>query len=330
MLVKNILEFLGGLSVFLLGVRFMIDYSSKLCVGSIEKILKKCSSSKTKALLCGVGISAVAQSSVAVNASLVGLVDNKVLSVKEACTIIIGTNIGTTVTTQIISLTGVGFNITLPACLIAFIGVVFSFFKGKIKDLGFLLCGFGLIFIGLDLISQTADYFSSLAFFNSIFQTENPLLLTLYGILVPAVMQSSATLTGIMVVLAGRDLISFSQIAYLILGANLGSSVGVFFTAMDKSSFAKTTAIFNFAINFLGLIIFFPLVYFGADYISKLLDLFGNYPQRKIANFHTAYNILSGLMLLPFISPIINICDRFLGIFANKKTKTIDKGKIML
>ena len=174
MLVSNILSFLGGLSVFLLGVRFMIDYSSKLCVGSAQRLLKKCSSSKAKAVLCGMGISAVAQSSVAVNASLVRLVDNKTLTVNQACAIIIGTNIGTTITTQIISLTGVGFNITLLACVSAFLGIIFSFSKGKLKDIGFLLLGFGLIFIGLDLIAQTADYFSSLAFLKAYLKRKIP------------------------------------------------------------------------------------------------------------------------------------------------------------
>lgn len=308
----------------------MIDYSSTLCVGRVEGVLKKCSSSKTKAVLCGVGLSAVAQSSVAVNASLVGLVDNKTLSVNEACAIIVGTNIGTTVTTQIISLTGVGFNITLLASLVAFLGIIFSFFKGKLKSVGFLLVGFGLIFIGLDLISQTADYFSSLAFFKSIFETKNPLLLILYGILVPALMQSSATLSGIMVVLAGRNLITFSQIAYLILGANVGSCFGVIFSSFDKGQLAKLTAIFNLVINFLGLVIFFPIVYFGSDFISGALEFLSAYPQRKIANFHTIYNIVSGVIFLPFIGVINKFSYRFLALFGNKKTKTIDKGKIML
>lgn len=330
MLVRYILSFLGGLSVFLLGVRFMIDYSSSLCVGRVERWLKKCSSNKTKAVLCGVGLSGIAQSSVAVNASLVGLVDNKTLTTQEACAIIIGTNIGTTVTTQIISLTGVGFNITLLACFIGFIGIIFSFFKGKVKDVGYLFLGFALIFTGLDLISQTADYFSSQPFFKSVFQTQNPLLLLLYGICIPAIMQSSSTLTGIMVVLAGKNLINFSQIAYLILGANVGSCFGVIFSSFDKGELAKITAIFNLVINFLGLVMFFPIVYFGSDFLSRALEFLSDYPQRKIANFHTIYNIVSGVMFLPFIGVINKFSYRILGLFGNKKTKTIDKGKIML
>ncbi len=330
MLIVNILGFLGGLSVFLLGVRFMIDYSSLLCVGRVERALKKCSNSTSKAVISGVGLSALAQSSVAINASLVGLVDNKTLSVKEAAAIIVGTNIGTTITTQIISLTGTNFDITPLACLVAFIGVVLSFFRGKIKNFGYLSLGFGLIFIGLNLISQRADYFASQKFFKSIFKTKNPLLLILYGILVPAVMQSSSTLTGVMVVLASQNLINFSQIAYLILGANVGSCFGVITSASNKGEFAKTTAIFNLIINIFGLIVFFPFIYFGSEWISRTLGYMSNYPQRKIANFHTLYNIISGVAVLPFLNFFIGVSKRFLAITINKKSKTIDKGKIML
>ncbi len=330
MLVSNILTFLGGLSVFLLGVRFMIDYSSKLCEGRVERALKKCSSSTTKAVICGVGLSAVAQSSVAINASLVGLVDNKTLSIREASAIIVGTNIGTTITTQIISLTGTNFDITPIACLIAFFGIIMSFRKGKIKDFGFFFIGFGLIFIGLKLLAEKAEYFSDLKFFQSIFKTKNPMLLLLYGVLVPAITQSSSTLMGVMVVLASENLISFSQIAYLVLGANVGSCFGVILSASDKGGFAKTTAIFNLIINIFGAIIFIPLVYFGSEWLSDMLGYMSNYPQRKIANFHTVYNILSGVAVLPFLSFFIGISNRILALTTNKKRKSIDKGKIML
>ncbi len=323
MLLNNLLLFLGGLSVFLLGVRFMIDYSSSLCVGKVEKTLKKCSNSTTKAVFCGVGLSAVAQSSVAINASLVGLVDNKTLSVNQASAIIVGTNIGTTITTQIISLTGTNFDITPIACLIAFFGIIMSFSGGKIKDFGYLFIGFGLIFIGLNLVGEKADYFSKFNFFQSIFKTKNPLLLILYGVLVPAVMQSSSTLTGLMVVLASQNLINFSQIAYLVLGANVGSCFGVILSATNKGEFAKTTAIFNLIINIFGLVLFFPLIYFGADKIETLLGYMSKYSQRKIANFHTLYNIISGVAVLPFLNFFIAISKFFI----KKRGNIIDATK---
>ena len=330
MLLNNLLLFLGGLSVFLLGVRFMIDYSSNLCVGRVEKSLKKCSNSTTKAVFCGVGLSCVAQSSVAINATLVGLVDNKTLSVKQATAIIVGTNIGTTITTQIISLSGTNFDITPFACLISFIGIIMSFKRGKIKDFGYFFIGFGLIFIGLKLISQRVDYFSTLKFFQSIFKTKNPILLILYGILVPALTQSSSSLMGVMVCLSSQNLINFSQIAYLVLGANVGSCFGVILSSSDKGEFAKTTAIFNLLINIFGLICFFPLIFLGGSWMESILGYMSNYPQRKVANFHTIYNILSGIAVLPLLNFFIKLSKGFLVIVSNKKSKTIDKGKIML
>ena len=326
----NIIGVLGGLSVFLLGVRFMVDYSTKLCVGKIKTLLQNGTKTNMGGVGCGVILSAITQSSVAINSALIGLVNDKTLTLKQACYIILGTNIGTTVTTQIISLTGLGVNMTLIGSLVAFIGIIFTFFKGKTCVIGYFLLGFGFIFIGLNLISTNATLIFNSPFINSIITTKNPALLLIYGFCVPAVLQSSSCLSVFMVVLAGQNLINFTQIAYLILGANAGSCVGVFFNLSGKNDYCKITAIFNLIINIFGIVIFVPLIVFAKDYLNAILNIFGSDMQRKIANFHTLYNFLSTVVILPLTKVFIKFSGIILAIFTNKKYKTIDKGKIIV
>ena len=330
MLFNYFLLFLGGLSVFLLGVRLLCENCSSLVYGRVEKTLNKCSHSTTKSFLGGVVISAITQSSVATNASVIGLVNNKKMTLKGACAVILGVNIGTTITTQIISLSGSSFSVLPIACLVGFVGVIFTFIKGKFKNLGYLFLGFSFIFIGLDIIGKNIEHFTSLKFFRAIFKTQNPIFLTLYGILIPAITFSSASLTGVMVVLAGQKLITFSQCVYLILGANVGSCIGVFYSLGGKSKFAKTTATFNLLVNVFGLLLFFPINMFASGTLTKLFDTWGASPQRQFANFHTVYNLISSLIVLPLLDKFIYLSQKFFTEKPHKKAKIIDKGKILL
>jgi phosphate:Na+ symporter len=310
MFINYFLGFLGGLAVFLLGVKMLCENCSCLVSGRVEKTLNKHSASTIKCFGSGIVISAITQSSVATNASVISLVNSNKMSLKGACAVILGVNIGTTITTQIISLSGTSFSVLPIACFVGFVGVIFSFFKGKFKNLGYLFLGFGFIFIGLDIIATKMSYFTTLPFFKSIFKTQNPLLLVLYGILVPAITFSSSSLTGVMVVLASQNLISFNQCVYLILGANVGSCIGVFYSLSGKSDLAKTTATFNLLVNVFGLLLFFPINMFASGTLTKLFDTWGASPQRQFANFHTVYNLISSLIVLPLLDKFIYLSQK--------------------
>lgn len=328
MFINYFLGFLGGLAVFLLGVKMLCENCSCLVSGRVEKTLNKHSSSTIKCFGSGIVISAITQSSVATNASVISLVNSNKMSLKGACAVILGVNIGTTITTQIISLSGTSFSVLPIACFVGFVGVIFSFFKGKFKNLGYLFLGFGFIFIGLDIIGAKMDYFTTLPFFKSIFKTQNPFLLVLYGILVPAITFSSASLTGVMVVLASQNLISFNQCVYLILGANVGSCIGVFYSLSGKSNLAKTTATFNLLVNVFGLILFFPINMLLADKLDFLFTFLGSTAQRKFANFHTVYNVVSSLLIFPILDKFIYLSKKIFTIKMPKKAKIIDKAQI--
>jgi len=330
MFLNYFLGFLGGLSVFLLGVRLLCENCSNLVSGRLEKTLYKHSSSPVKCFASGVVISALTQSSVATNASVIGLVNSKKMSLKGACSVILGVNIGTTITTQIISLSGTSFSVLPIACLVGFVGMIFSFFKRKIKNLGYLFLGFSFIFIGLDIIGSKMEYFTQLNFFQAIFKTKNPIFLTLYGILIPAVTFSSASLTGVMVVLASQNVITFNQCVYLILGANVGSCIGVFYSLGGKSILAKTTATFNLLVNVFGLILFFPINLFLGDNLNVIFSVLGATAQRKFANFHTIYNVVSSLLVFPLLDKFIYLSQKIFTIKLVKKANLIDKEKILL
>ena len=158
MIIKQIMSFLGGLSVFILGVRLISDACEKIFAHFVEKAFKRFGGRVLPAFSAGVVVSAISQSSVAVNSSIVSLVNCNSIKLKSACAVIVGVNVGTTITTQIISLSGLSFDFTCFVSLLSFIGVVLSFFK-KTKNVGDFLIGFGFIFIALELIGGVANYF---------------------------------------------------------------------------------------------------------------------------------------------------------------------------
>ena len=133
---------------------------------------------------------------------------------------------------------------------------------------------------------------------------------------------------GVMVVLASQNLISFPQCVYLILGANVGSCIGVFYSLSGKSHLAKTTATFNLLVNIFGLIVFFPINAFFSQKLDLIFNILGGGAERKFANFHTLYNLVSSLLILPFLDKFIYLSQKFFDIKVPKKLKIIDKAKI--
>ena len=324
-MLENVLIFFGGLSVFILGIRLLCENCEKLLTGKLNFLLKKFAKNSTTSFMTGTVVSAISQSSVAVNSALVSLVDAGCLSLLNACAVIVGVNVGTTMTTQLISLTNISFDISLIACFLSFIGVIMASVK-KTKTCGLMLTGFGFIFIGIKIISPCATYFERYEFFMRIFTVKNPFLLIFYGIMFPAILQSSSVLTGIMVILSEQGVLCFSQNAFLILGANVGSCVGVILFSATKNSMAKKCAYFNLLINVFGAILFTPLVIKFPDFIQKTFTGLSIKPERQLANFHTLYNLVTSLLVLPFLKFFVKLTNvDFKGFFKQKKNKIIDK-----
>ncbi|MBR1868318.1 MAG: Na/Pi cotransporter family protein, partial [Clostridia bacterium] len=250
----------------------------------------------------GAGVTAVAQSSAAIDIVVVEMVEKGLLSLYGACAVIMGANVGTTVTAQIISLSGTTFfNVTAIASFIGFIGLAVKFVKkGSGKPIGDMMIGFGLLFIGLDIMSERIGCFKGFTWFRNIFLIDNNFILFLNGVAITAIMQSSSAMTGIMAILANGGLMPFKNATFLILGANVGSCFAVIISSLRKSAAARRAAYFNLLFNLFGSALFFiPLSLWG-DQISIFISS-GRNVGRAIADFHTVFNMAVTLVSLPLL-----------------------------
>ena len=171
------------------------------------------------------------------------------------------------------------------------------------------MLGFGFIFIGIELLTEIVQRFKSYPFFTGLFLVENPLLLLLNGFIITAILQSSSVVTSIMTVLASIGLLNFRCATFIILGANIGTCLPVIFTSLSMNKESVKAAIFNIAFNLFGTIVFFlPLLFFGKQIAS--LPIFACESGRAIANFHTLFNMVICIILLPILKPFCALCER--------------------
>ncbi len=324
---ENILLCLGGITLFILGLKFMSENMQNLTGATLKNVIQTCTSNKYSGLLTGALSTAIVQSSVATNIILVGFVSSGVLSFYQASAVIMGTNIGTTITAQLVSLSGGSeLNITAISCLIAFIGLIVSFLKGKKSYfVGNVLIGFGMLFIGIDLISDTIKVFKNYEFFCNMFLVENNLLLLLNGLFITAIFQSSSVVSSIIILLASNGILNFGDSVFLILGANIGTCLCIIIASFNKSIDAQRTAFFNLAFNVLGsLILFVPLSIFNEE-TNMLFMSFSHSIEREIANFHTLFNVFVSLILLPILKPFNKLICLIIKEKPKKSAKTSKK-----
>ncbi len=333
MVIKNILLLLGSIAVFLSGLKLISDEVSALSGEKMKKTIRAVAGTRCGAALAGCATTALAQSSIATNMIVIGFVEGGVMSFQQAAAAIMGTNVGTTMTAQLVSFSaaGGGFDITAIGCGFAFIGVLLKLFKSeKTRSVGGALCGFGFVFIGLMLMTNAVESFKNYVWFKNLFLVENPLLLFLNGLVITAVIQSSSVATGMMVVLGSLGLLPFEKSAFLILGSNIGTCIPVVFASANKSAEAKKAALFNVVFNAIGSFLFFiPLALLGSKVNS--LPLFkGRAIGRKIANFHTFFNLAVCLILVPFLNGVCAFTEKIYYFFnfshqKNKKQSTNKK-----
>ena len=291
---------LGGITLFLIGLKFMSDNMELLAGKKMKSLLSSCTKNKIYGVMTGAVSTAVIQSSIATNVILIGFVSNGILSFYSASAVIMGANIGTTITAQLVSLSGKQFfDVTAFGALIAFLGFILGFIKNKkVSAIGNIMVGFGMIFLGLDVVNGSVDYFKNYEEFKSIFLAPNDFTLFLNGLVITAVVQSSSAVTGVMIILASNGLLGFGDSIFLILGANVGTCLAVIIASLDKNISAKRTAFFNFAFNLVGALIFFiPLSIFKTEVVT-FFTAFSSGVERAIANFHTLFNIMVTIILL--------------------------------
>lgn len=320
--VENLFLLLGGIALFLFGLNALSSNVGSLAGDKMSKIVRGCTKNRVGAVLVGCLSTAVLQSSIATNMIAITLVQKGILSFFRASAIILGTNVGTTVTAQLVSLsTSSDFEITAIGSLVAFLGFLLSVTdKRKLKYLGGAMFGFGTLFIGLKLMTDSVECFKAYDWFTNLFLVKNPLLLLINGFLVTCVFQSSSVVTSILIVLASLDLMHFSNAVFIILGVNVGTCLPVILSSARLSTESKQSAIFNLAFNLFGTLIFFPLFLFFGDFFQTLFTQNVSSIGKSIANFHTAFNLVVCVIVLPMLKPFCLLVQKIYGFLYGEKT----------
>ena len=314
--IENLLLMVGGITIFLHGLKLMSDNLQEIAGSKMKNLLEGATSSKLKGVAMGTLATAVVQSSTAVNIMLVGFVNAGVLGFEQAVSVIMGANIGTTVTAQLVSLSGNDlFDITAFGSLVAFSGFLISFSSKKYPHLiGGIMLGFGCVFIGLEIMNTSIYAFKNYEFFRRLFMASNPFVLILNGLLITAIVQSSSAVSSVMIILALNGLITFENSVYLILGTNIGAGIAVLFISASMSAEAKKVAIANIMFNVIGAALFvWPLMIFEEPIAAFFASISGGI-ERQVANFHTIFNIAVTLVLLPlskYFARLVNALGDF-------------------
>ena len=305
----SIVTLLGGLAVFVFGLKCISHGSESLIVGKKTESFSRLVKNPICGVLTGATVAGVTQSSVAVSFITVGLVEAGVIPFSFSAPIIMGANIGTTVTAQLISLSGgVG---GIVGAFSSIIGLLLGFSKNnRLKTLGETSIGLGLLFAGLDIMDSSITGLLSYGWFTWLFTASNPLALFLNAMVLTSVIQSSSAVTGITVILANKGVVDFNSAVFLTLGSNVGSCFSVILASLDKSIEARKASCFNLCFNLLGAVLFFPFVLFCGDKITELFFTSGENIGRAIANFHTVFNLICAVVFLPFSKRLTNLISR--------------------
>ena len=306
----GLLTMLGGLALFLYGMNTMGDGLAKMAGSRLEQILEKLTSTPIRAVLLGAGVTAVIQSSSATTVMVVGFVNSGIMKLSQAVGIIMGANVGTTITSWILSLSGVqgdSFFIRLlkPSSfspVLALIGVIFLLFlkDEKTKDIGTILLGFAVLMFGMETMSGAVEPLADVPEFTNLFVAfKNPFLGMLVGALLTAVIQSSSASVGILQAMCATGAVSFGAAIPIIMGQNIGTCVTAMISSIGASKNAKRTALVHLYFNVIGTAIFMVVFYtLNAFLHFSFLNQAAN--GAGIALVHSAFNIAATLILLPF------------------------------
>jgi len=316
-----IIGLFGGLGMFLYGMEMMSDGMKMTAGNSMRAILKKLTSNRFIAVFVGAFITMIIQSSSATTVMLVSFVNSGLLNFVQALGVILGSNIGSTVTAQIVA-----FKVTDYALLLIAVGSIMTLFSKKdtAKHIGFVILGFGLLFYGMKVMSDTMKPLRTDPTFNIILTSfENPFLGIIAGAVFTALIQSSSATTGIVITLASSGSITLEAGIPLILGANIGTCITALLAGLKATRDAKRVAIGHVLFNVIGVLVFCFWIPTFADLVAQTTD---NVP-RQIANAHTIFNIVSTMLFIPFAPFISRTIIRY---FPDKeKLRNIEKPAIL-
>lgn len=313
-----VLGLLGGLALFLYGMQMMGSGLEAAAGNRMKRILEKLTSNRFLGVAVGAGITAVIQSSSATTVMVVGFVNSGLMTLNQAVWIIMGANIGTTITGQLIAL-----DVGAMAPIFAFAGVAMVLFlkKPKIQYIGQIIAGLGVLFIGMDMMSTAMmPLRDAPAFINLMTKFSNPLIGILAGAGFTALIQSSSASVGILQALAASGLIGFNSAVFVLFGQNIGTCITAILAAIGTGRSAKRTTVIHLLFNIIGTVIFttvcltLPL----GDFVASWTP--GNAP-RQIANMHTLFNLATSFLLIPFGNQLASLAVKILPEKEEEKEK---------
>ena len=312
-LLQSLIWLLAGVGVFIVGMNFMSEALEKSAGEGMKKMLGRISNNRFSGVGIGAGVTAIIQSSSATSVMVIGLVNAGVMTLMQATPIIMGANIGTTITGVLVALKNDYFNMLMY--LFAFAGVMMGFFKKeKIKIAGLLCCGLGLIFVGLNVMSSEQAFGNPLVedMFKNIFSAiDFPLLLIFVGVIFTALIQSSSAATGVVITMVGTGVLPLDLALFIILGANIGTCVTALLASVGANANSKRVALIHFTFNVIGTVVFTAIVWlFREPMVNLLVSFFpGNDAmslQMRVSVFHVIFNVTTTCLLLPFVKQLVN------------------------
>lgn len=312
-LFQSMIWLLAGVGVFIVGMNFMSDALEKCAGSGMKRMLERISNNRFSGVGIGAGVTAIIQSSSATSVMVIGLVNAGVMTLMQATPIIMGANIGTTITGILVSLKNDYFNMLMY--VFAFAGVMMGFFKNeKIKLAGLLCSGLGMIFVGLNIMSSEQAFGNPLVenLFTGIFaRVDFPLLLILIGVIFTALIQSSSAATGVIITMVGTGILPLNLALFIILGANIGTCVTALLASVGANANSKRVALIHFTFNAIGTVLFAAFIWiFKEPVVNLLVSLFpGKDPmslQLRVSAFHVIFNVTTTCMLLPFVKQLVN------------------------
>ncbi|MDD2575460.1 MAG: Na/Pi cotransporter family protein [Acholeplasmataceae bacterium] len=309
--IEGLLILFGGIGTLLVGMAMLSDNMKKLANTKLEAIFNKTSEKKLVGLTIGAGTTAIVQSSSLTSVMIVGLVNAGMITLLQATTMIMGANIGTTITGHIASLQS--FDFIVFAMLTVFIGSFMTLLssKEKIRTIGKVLCGFGLVFVGLHLLGSAMSSFKDDPLItNMLSSISNPFLLLLIGAGLTALFQSSSAITSIVISLAVAGIMignGGNDVLFVILGSNIGTCVTAMLSSVGANTNARRAAVIHLTFNILGTVIFAAVLLLWTGFKNDVLGRFFALEATQIAIFHTLFNVICAVLFLPFSQQFVNL-----------------------
>ena len=295
----------GGLGLFLFGMELMSDSIEKVAGAKLRRILEIFTTNRFMGMIVGIIFTGIIQSSSACTVMVVSFVNSGLMNLYQAAGVILGANIGTTITSQLVS-----FNLSKIAPLILLVGVVVMMFtkKEKVRKVAEVVVGFGILFVGLSTMSQAmANMKNEPQVVNLLMSLKNPFLATLMGFALTAVIQSSSVTVSIVLLLANQDLLPLPITLYIILGCNIGACATAMLASMTGKKDAKRAALIHLLFNIIGTVIIYIALFVAGDQIVELIKSISADNGRFVANAHTMIKIAQVIMLFPFTGWLVKM-----------------------